>query len=129
MPKRGLTFRDVRKIALDLPEAEESTSWGSPSLKVAGRMFACMATHRSADKNSLIVVLSDYEQRDAIIADDPDTYYVRDHYLGSPCVLVRLSRVHPDALRDLLRGAWKTVKRKNRNSRRPRRRRGGLPDR
>ena len=33
---------------------------------------------------------------------DPDVYYITDHYLNYPWVLVRLSRVHPDALRDLL---------------------------
>jgi hypothetical protein len=41
-----------------------------------------------------------------LLADDADTYY---HYVNYPCVLVRLSDVHPDALRDLVTGASRFV--------------------
>jgi hypothetical protein len=44
-----------------------------------------------------------------MMAADPDTYYITDHYLNYEWVLVRLSRVHPDALRDLLRGAHRSA--------------------
>jgi hypothetical protein len=44
-----------------------------------------------------------------LIAANPDTYYLTDHYVNYPVVLVRLSRVHPDALRDLLLMAWRFV--------------------
>jgi hypothetical protein len=43
---------------------------------------------------------------DELIAADPDTYYLKPHYEDHPCVLVRLSRIQPDALRDLLRMGW-----------------------
>jgi hypothetical protein len=77
-------------------------------LKVGGKMFVCMAANKSAEPNTLAVRM-DFADRDALIADDPDTYYLKDHYVGYPCVLVRLSRVHPDALRDLVKGAWRWV--------------------
>ncbi len=38
-----------------------------------------------------------------------DVYYVTDHYLNYPSVLVRLARIHPDALRDLVGMAWQFV--------------------
>ena len=44
-----------------------------------------------------------------LVADDPATYYLKEHYVGYPCVLVRLSRVRPDALRDLVVGAHRYV--------------------
>jgi len=47
-------------------------------------------------------VATTFEERDEMMAADPETYYITDHYLKYPGVLVRLSRVHPDALRDLL---------------------------
>jgi hypothetical protein len=47
----------------------------------------------------------DFEQRAALMEGDPETYFLTDHYLNYQWVLVRLDRVHPDALRDLLRGA------------------------
>lgn len=113
---RGSTFRTVRAIGLMLPDTEESTSYGSPSLKVRGQMFACMASHSSADPQTLVVRI-DVDQRDQMIADDPDTYYLRDHYVGYPCVLVRLSRVRKDALRDLLHAGWQFVNAQGRKKR------------
>jgi len=99
-----MTFRTVRAIGLRIPGAEESTMYGAPALKIGGRMFACIASHSSAEPNTL-VVLMDFAQRDALLAEDPDTYYLKDHYVNYPCVLVRLSRVHEDAIEDLLAGA------------------------
>ena len=94
-------FDVVRKIGASLPEVEEGTAYGSPALKVRGRMFACLAINRSAEPNTLVVCI-DVDQRDELIAEEPKTYYLTDHYVNHPCVLVRLSRIREDALRDLL---------------------------
>ena len=56
-----------------------------------------------------LVVRMEIADRDALIADDPHTYYLKEHYVGYPCVLVRLSRVRPDALRDLITGAHRYI--------------------
>jgi hypothetical protein len=108
MPPKKITFATVRKIGLTLPDVEEGTAWGTPALKVRGKMFACVASHKSAEPGTLVVCL-DFSQRDDLIATEPDVYYLKDHYVAYPSVLVRLSRVHPDALRDLLLMAWRFV--------------------
>ncbi len=100
------TFDTVRRMGLALPGATEGTTYGSPALKVHDRMFACMAIHRSAEPDTLAVRIA-VEQRDELIAADPDVYYLTDHYADHPVVLVRLNRVHRDALRDLLEMAWR----------------------
>jgi hypothetical protein len=105
---RKSTFRRVEAIGSKLPDVEVATSWGSPALKVRGTMFVCMAIHKSAEPNSLVVRM-DVAQRDALIEEEPGTYYVTDHYVPYPCVLVRLSAVHPDALRDLVQTAYRFV--------------------
>ena len=79
--------------------------YGAPALKLKGRMLACMASHKSAEPNTL-VVRTTFDERDLLIAEQPDTYYVKDHYLTFPVVLVRLARVDPDAMRDLLNAAF-----------------------
>ena len=94
-------FELVRKFGLSLPGAEEATMYGKPALKVRGKMFACIASHTSAEPGTLVVRI-DFDQRDELIATDPATYYLTDHYVDYASVLVRLTRVHPDALRDLL---------------------------
>ena len=101
-----MRFAAVRKLGLALPDVEQATMYGAPALKVRGHMFACMASHKSAEPNTLVVVVG-FDQRDALIAADPATYYLKDHYMNYPSVLVRLSRVTPDALRDLLLKGWR----------------------
>lgn len=112
-----VTFETVRLMALEMNNVEEGTSYGTPAFKVQGTLFARLREER----DSLIVRVS-AGQREELIGADPDTYYVTDHYLNYPWVLVRLARVHPDALRDLLRTAWRLASaNKRRSSRRTRR--------
>jgi hypothetical protein len=75
-----------------------------------------MASHKSAEPNTLVVMM-DFADRDALIEDAPDTYYLKEHYVSYPCVLVRLSRVRKDALRDLVVGAHRYVSEKSRKKR------------
>jgi hypothetical protein len=91
---------------LALPGVEEITAYGSPALKVRGKLLACVPSHRSAEPGSLVVRI-DFDDRAELLAADPDVYYVTDHYLNYTSVLVRLSRVTPDVLRDLLGMAHK----------------------
>src|SRR2546427_3711577 len=108
MRRKKISFATVREMGLALPGVEEGTVYGSPALKVRGKMFACIAIHRSADPESLAVRI-DFDQREELMAADPNTYYLTDHYVNYPVVLVRLTRVHPDALRDLLLMGWRFV--------------------
>jgi hypothetical protein len=115
--RRGNSFKAVESIGRTLPDVEVTTAWGQPALKVRGKMFMCIASHTSAEPNTLVVMM-DFPDRDALIEDDPGTYYLKDHYLNYPCVLVRLSRIHPDALRDLVIGAHRFVSAKARKKKR-----------
>ena len=107
MPRRN-SFKAVETIGRTLPDVEVTTTWGKPTLKVRGKMFVCIASHSSAEPDTLVVMM-DFAHRDALIDDDPDTYYLKPHYENYPCVLVRLSRVHAGALRDLVTGAHRFV--------------------
>jgi hypothetical protein len=95
-------------MALELPEVEESTTYGSPALKIRGQLLACIPIHKSAEPDSLAVRI-DFDRRADLMAVAPDVYYLTDHYVNYPVVLVRLSRMHTDALRDLLDEAWRFV--------------------
>jgi hypothetical protein len=104
MPTRRLDVDSVRTIALTLPHVEEGTTYGVPAWRVNGRMFACVPSHRSAEPRSLVVRV-DFATRDELLAAQPQTYYVTDHYVGYTSVLVRLATINADALRDLLQMA------------------------
>ncbi len=100
----AVTFEIARRMALALDHAEEVSSYGTPGFKVGGVLFARL--HQSL---YALVVRTDFEQRAALMEADPETYFITDHYLNYEWILVRLDRVDPDALRDLLRGAWRSA--------------------
>ena len=106
MAKAQIDFSTVRKIGLALPNVEEGKVYRSPALKVGGKMFACLAVNRSAEPDTLAIRM-EFDRRDELIEADPKTYYLTDHYVNYPCVLVRLTRVRADALRDLLLMGWR----------------------
>ncbi len=108
MPRNAINFDTVRKIGLAFSGVEESTAYGAPALKVHGKLLACVPSHRSAEPGSLVIRV-DFDDRAELLAADPDVYYVTDHYLNNTSVLVRLSRVTRDVLRDLLGMAHKFV--------------------
>jgi hypothetical protein len=124
MPRSTINFDTVRNIGLALPGVEESTAYGLPALKIHGKLLAGVPANRSAEPASL-VVRGDFDDRAELLAADPDVYYVTDHYVGYSAVLVRLSRVSPGVLRDLLGMAYKFVTR-NAVSRSPARKRRKL---
>jgi hypothetical protein len=111
MPRSTINFDTVRNIGLALPGVEESTAYGLPALKVHGKLLACIPAHRSAEAASLVLRM-DFQDRAELLAADPDVYYLTDHYADYDAVLVRLSRVNQDVLRDLLGMAYKFVTRK-----------------
>jgi hypothetical protein len=108
MPKKTVDFDMVREIALALPNVEESTIHGAPSLKTGGKLLACPAIHQSAEPSSLAVRMG-AEERAALIATEPSVYYVTDHYVKYPMVLVRLASIDRSALKHLLEKAWNTA--------------------
>jgi hypothetical protein len=82
------SFKTVESIGRTLPDVEVTTTWGQPTLKVRGKMFVCIASHKSAEPNTLVVMM-DFADRDALVEDDPDTYYLKEHYLNC-CSLLPL---------------------------------------
>ena len=99
---KPLTWETVRQIAQTLPGAEESTSYRTPAFKVKGKLFARL--HQ--DGESLVIGV-DFEEREEMMSAAPDKFYITDHYLNYPWMLVQMSKVRPDELRDLLIGSWR----------------------
>lgn len=101
-PSRAVNFEIVRQLALALPGVEEGTSYGTPAFKVKGKLF--VRFHQGGES---LVVSADFADREALILEQPETFYITDHYLNYPWVLVRLSAIRSDQLTDLLRQAWR----------------------
>lgn len=91
----------VRKVALALPDIEEHTLHGAPSFKLRGKLLACPAIHRSAEPDTLAVRI-DQDQRERWIAAEPRIYYVTEHYVNHPMLLVRMAQMNRKSLKRLL---------------------------
>jgi len=106
MARPSTSFDRVRRLARQLEGVEEGTSYGSPALKVRGKMFACIAVDKSAEPDTLAVRMS-FLERDLRVKTEPAVYYLKPHYVNYPCVLARLSRISDDALCELLEAGWR----------------------
>jgi hypothetical protein len=108
MPREIIDFEVIREIALALPHVEQSTIHGAPSLKVRGKLLCCPALHSSAEPDTLAIRI-DHAERAKLMEANPSVYYITDHYLNYATVLVRLSRIDRNSLKNLLGIAWKFV--------------------
>jgi hypothetical protein len=99
-----VTFDTVRRLGMDLPGVEEGTSYGTPALKVKGKLFT-----RLHDNGEWLVVRIDLDERAMRLKSDPDVFLITDHYIAYPWILVRLSVVRENELRELLEDAWRLV--------------------
>jgi len=99
--KRRVTWATVRELALALAGVEESTSYGTPAMKVRGKLIV-----RLKEDGQTIVVRMMTADRAMRIEADPDVFFVTEHYVPYPYVLVRLAAVTRTDLRELLHDAW-----------------------
>ena len=98
------TLATVRRLALALPGVEEGTSYGTPGFRVGGKFMA-----RMWEDGAVLVVKCGDTERDLRMRADPETFFITEHYRGYPTVLVRLARVTPADLRDVLHEAWRRL--------------------
>jgi hypothetical protein len=99
-----VTFETARRIALALPGVEDAISYGTPSLKVRGRFMA-----RIKEDGETLALRVDFAVREALMQEQPEVFYVTDHYLNYPAVLVRLPKVSRAKLRQVLEHAHRVV--------------------
>jgi hypothetical protein len=98
------SFDDIREIAHRLPGVVDGSSYGTPALKVGGKLLARL--HQSMD---CVVLRSDLLDREILLQSAPDAFFITDHYRDYPWILVRLGVVEKRALPDLIERAWRLV--------------------
>jgi hypothetical protein len=106
------TFKDVKRAAAELPEVSESTSYGTPSLKVRGKSFCRMWGDREhnrdrVDDTEVLVVYCDAEEKEALIGSSGGVLFSTPHYEGYGAMLIRLKDVQPDDLADYLEDSYR----------------------
>lgn len=87
--------------AARLPGVEDGTSYGTPSLRVGGKLLI-----RVKDDDT-IVLLCPMEEKEMLMAAEPAIYFETDHYKGWPAVLVRMSKIGDAELKHRLERSWR----------------------
>ena len=95
-----LTWDDVRRISLALPDVEEAPSWGDLTFKVNGRAFV----HPGRVEGAIYIPLPD-EDVQLLMRAKPDVYFQTPHYEGHG-VLLRLDAADEDELAGTLEDAY-----------------------
>jgi len=98
------TEDDVRRIALSLPETVEKPWYGSPGFRVKDKGFVRI---RSEAEGALVVFVADLDEKEALLASNPDRFFTTPHYEGYPTVLVNLPAVDADELAELITESWR----------------------
>ena len=98
------TWEDVVRLGTRLPGVEQTTSYGTPALRVRRKFMCRMRTGPDA----LVLRVSDMGEREALLQGQPGAFFSTPHYDGHPYVLVRLEAVDPEELGELVEDAWRT---------------------
>ena len=99
-----INLSHIESFTATLPGAQISTSYGTPAVKVGKTLL--MRMHQKED--AIVMSVGDADEQQTLIAADPMTFYITDHYDGYPFVLVRPT-IDPAAFEALLLNAWRRV--------------------
>lgn len=103
----------ARRLAMELPGAEDRSDGRRLVFEVGGKGFAWTYMFRSAPKKprtpmiEVLAVRCELERKEMLIEAAPERFFDDDHYRGYPAVLVRLAEVDEDELRSLFAAAWR----------------------
>jgi len=93
---------DARTLALGLPEVEERETWSHPTFRVRDKMFMTMDSEGTS-----VTVKASKEAQAALVGSEPETFSVPAYVGQHGWVAVRLDRVDPEELAELIDEAWR----------------------
>jgi hypothetical protein len=111
------TWRDVRRIALALPDTSEGQTYGdNASWSVNKKMFIWERPLNRSDIAALGgeaptgpilgVRTADLEMKEALLTSNPRAYFTTPHFDGYPAVLIRLGKISVKELKAVIEEAW-----------------------
>jgi hypothetical protein len=111
-----VTWDDVRRLALALPQTDERLSRGNRHWRVKEKLFVWERPLRASDLVALGEAAPDgpilgarvehLGAKEALLADDPELFFTTPHFDGYAAILVRLERIGLPELEELVVEAW-----------------------
>ncbi|MBV9912475.1 MAG: hypothetical protein JOZ93_07850 [Sinobacteraceae bacterium] len=98
-------YQRYLRLALELPGAEVSTSYGTPAVKVRGKLLSRLRT----EAEGALALRCDFIDRQVLLQASPGVFFLTNHYRDYPMILVRLEKIDRDALADVVLRGWRLV--------------------
>ena len=92
----------MKAAAAPFPGVEEGTSYGTPALRVSKKLLARM----KEDGETLVFPCATIDEKEFLMATEPDVYFATDHYKNWPHVLIRLKVVTDERLAEHMAEGW-----------------------
>jgi hypothetical protein len=102
---------DVRRLALSLDGVEEIDSDGF-DFRVAGKGFVWSYPERVPGRGRVlrtdiaVLYVGDEAEKQALLLGEPELFFTTPGYDGFPLVMVRLEKLEPARLAELVTDAW-----------------------
>jgi hypothetical protein len=96
-------LRDLA-LSLELPHVTDAVSWGNPNLKAHGKMWTWWSPMIEA-----AIFKGSIEEREMLIAADPDTFVMHDHYAKSGVILVASGMIDHNWAKARLTQSWRDM--------------------
>jgi hypothetical protein len=98
-----MKWREFCEIGCELPGVSESTWYRTPSLPVLGRSFV----RPQEGLETLVFLVADLDERDLLLAAEPERDVITDHYRNAAAVLAHLEALPADSSRERLGQTWR----------------------
>ena len=102
----ALTKAQARKIAASFPSAYEKPSYGTPAFFVGKKLFVQVGSHK---REAIMLLTQSFEERDHLLAADPSTFYITDHFKNYKGLLAHINKLDAKTLRALLERRWQAI--------------------
>ena len=92
----------VLALSLNLPEVTTDMPWGNECLKAHGKMWCWWSPYVDA-----AVFKASRDEREMLLAADPETFTLHPHYAPHSLILVRAGRIDDDWAKARLTQQWR----------------------
>lgn len=100
-----VAYQKYLQLALKLPGAEESTSYGTPAVKIKGKLLSRLRT----EAEGALALRCDFLDRQILLQANPRAFFITEHYRDYPMILVWLEKIDRGTLADITLRGWRMV--------------------
>jgi hypothetical protein len=93
------------RIASSLPGTELSTSYGTPSVKVGGKLMSRWRT----EAEGALAIRCDFLDRQILLQTEPEVFFLTEHYRNYSMILMRMDKASRKTMLDVVERAWRLV--------------------